>query len=649
MVRKLVLLLVIAAAVLLSHCLPANPASLTVDLRPDDALSKGWHELTATATITDPGILQQVDQSRLRFVFFFVPSVNYKAQNTMHVGSPSTTSDLRMPPHLYSTLPEAIRRLNATPIAAVPHPVYLQWQAELELSSSTYVLSDQGGCDAITGVYVVAAAFDDSNQMVGRSNWAHYASGPWCTADGNAAEQGTPQVGLASPSETPDTAEVPDVIGLTLSEATHVLNQAGFDNVGASEGYSDSQPAGLIYNQQPKAGSLVKRRVAVELQVSLGTRQSNPSSTPLPTIKMPNLIGTAFDDAEAKLKELGIPFVYKVEHYDQPPGLVFHQIPDAGSPISPANLAELDVSSGPGQQATPEAALPTQVSPTNDSRTVAPVAPITTVQQPTKTPAPATFHMPVLVGKSQEEATAEVKADGFQGYTFDYEENAQVAAGIVEDQEPPAGNPVDPSNTVVIIHVSKGPGPSATPQPPPPTPRPKVRVVPEGFNLTRDFHDHEFHDGKLTSECVGTTSLSEKRMVNPTAMEILVHNTNSDCNFPPDPDRTYQINVFTGTLLPGFSLLHPNSTNIWSEWDKNPSTRQLLGRDVTVRSQWWEYDSPTEDLDGWHCSMESWHSLSTDFILESDVDCKATDKRDGTTWNYLTSATLVSTNLDISK
>jgi eukaryotic-like serine/threonine-protein kinase len=63
---------------------------------------------------------------------------------------------------------------------------------------------------------------------------------------------------------------VPDLIGLTYSEAVSKLEQAGYLLGGVKEVPSKTMPAGVIAEQDPKAGTALDRGSYVYLTTSIG-------------------------------------------------------------------------------------------------------------------------------------------------------------------------------------------------------------------------------------------------------------------------------------------------------------------------------------------------------------------------------------------
>jgi eukaryotic-like serine/threonine-protein kinase len=69
----------------------------------------------------------------------------------------------------------------------------------------------------------------------------------------------------------PRVAEVPDLIGLTYSEAVGVLERAGYLLGGVKEIRSATVPAGVIAGQDPEAGTPLDRDSYVYLTTSIGS------------------------------------------------------------------------------------------------------------------------------------------------------------------------------------------------------------------------------------------------------------------------------------------------------------------------------------------------------------------------------------------
>ena len=82
-----------------------------------------------------------------------------------------------------------------------------------------------------------------------------------------------------STASTPTTAEVPNVVGKSQSDATSTLTDAGF-KVTVKTGTSADQPAGNVYAQSPDAGISLKLGQPVTIFVSTGPPEPDPTTTP---------------------------------------------------------------------------------------------------------------------------------------------------------------------------------------------------------------------------------------------------------------------------------------------------------------------------------------------------------------------------------
>ncbi len=93
-----------------------------------------------------------------------------------------------------------------------------------------------------------------------------------------------------------DSVKVPHLIGKSLESAKVLVDNADLDIEKISEQYSESIPAGVVINQIPKPGLLVKEGRNVYLTVSKG----------METVKMPFLIGQSIWTARRTLQGVGL-------------------------------------------------------------------------------------------------------------------------------------------------------------------------------------------------------------------------------------------------------------------------------------------------------------------------------------------------------
>lgn len=98
----------------------------------------------------------------------------------------------------------------------------------------------------------------------------------------------------------PEKITVPDVTGMKEVDAVSALNNAGFKNVKTSKVYDSVTEAGLAVRVKPSVNSQVSADVAIIVYVSMGAESKNKLVT------VPNLSGMSYNEANRKLKALGL-------------------------------------------------------------------------------------------------------------------------------------------------------------------------------------------------------------------------------------------------------------------------------------------------------------------------------------------------------
>lgn len=154
----------------------------------------------------------------------------------------------------------------------------------------------------------------------------------------------------------PDPVPVPPIQGLTVAEATALLQQSGFDLVIDSYRVDETRAAGTILEQTPAAGELLTPGEAVRVVVS-----QVPGAVPVPSVE--NLSSV---DAQAELQKLPQQFVVTVideANVSVPEGTAIRTDPPVGTPLAPGSPIKLYISSGPQQVSVPDVV--------DDSETVA--------------------------------------------------------------------------------------------------------------------------------------------------------------------------------------------------------------------------------------------------------------------------------------
>jgi len=131
-------------------------------------------------------------------------------------------------------------------------------------------------------------------------------------------------------------ATVPDVVGLSRSEAVKALEEAGFDVSNDAIERLDRRPRGEVIATLPRSGVILTIPAEVRLSVSAG-----PDA-----VGVPSLVGMTVDDALALIGQLGL--IAGPLRDDttgtQPLGHVSAQRPGANAPVAPGSTVTLTVS-----------------------------------------------------------------------------------------------------------------------------------------------------------------------------------------------------------------------------------------------------------------------------------------------------------------
>jgi len=117
------------------------------------------------------------------------------------------------------------------------------------------------------GVQRRESSEEESGKVIGQS-----------PAGGKEAERGSKV--LLTVGEGQQVAKVPDLTGLTYSEAENKLKEAGYLLGGVEEATSDTVPAGVVMEQDPPPGTTLDPNSYVYLTVSVGPPTEGTSGTP---------------------------------------------------------------------------------------------------------------------------------------------------------------------------------------------------------------------------------------------------------------------------------------------------------------------------------------------------------------------------------
>ena len=131
--------------------------------------------------------------------------------------------------------------------------------------------------------------------------------------------------------------EMPDVIDKTQGDAISIIRDAGFPAPQIVEVQKDDKASGLVFQQSPEAGKMVKPTSAIVLQISLGAGSEFP----------PYVVGLTADDAENQLKLRGFGVQRAPQaSTDVAEGLVISQDPPSDRQLQKGKPVLIRISTG---------------------------------------------------------------------------------------------------------------------------------------------------------------------------------------------------------------------------------------------------------------------------------------------------------------
>jgi serine/threonine-protein kinase len=201
---------------------------------------------------------------------------------------------------------------------------------------------------------------------------------------------------------------VPYVNGLQEAIARNTLTQAGLQ-VHARHLSNPDVEQGLVFAQNPDAGTHVEKSTTVTIDVSTGKKQ----------VTIPNVVGENQIDAVKALTQQGLQSRVVEVPSNKAQGTVTAQAPAANVVVVEGTEVRINVSSGPKQ-----------------------------------------VSVPPVISLPYEQAAAQLEQAGFRVSRNDVASDQ--AKGIVTDQNPRGGSAADKGSTVTLS-VSKGPTTSAVP------------------------------------------------------------------------------------------------------------------------------------------------------------------------------------------
>ncbi|MFD0884850.1 PASTA domain-containing protein, partial [Streptosporangium algeriense] len=132
--------------------------------------------------------------------------------------------------------------------------------------------------------------------------------------------------------------EVPDVLNMTVEEATSALENKGF-KVSVQTKVS-SRPQGKVFQSDPAAGEKAAKDSTVRIYV------------PKEAVEVPGVANLTVEDATRMLKDAGFKTKVIKQPSDLPEGTVLSQAPEAGAKHNPGTTITLLVSNGQPVQPT---------------------------------------------------------------------------------------------------------------------------------------------------------------------------------------------------------------------------------------------------------------------------------------------------------
>ncbi|MDO5426739.1 MAG: Stk1 family PASTA domain-containing Ser/Thr kinase [Coriobacteriia bacterium] len=145
-------------------------------------------------------------------------------------------------------------------------------------------------------------------------------------------------------SKGAEMVEVPDVKDKTRSEATDILERAGFKVELTDDAYDKDIEAGKVCKQDPEGKTQAPKGSTVKITVSKGVEKGD----------VPNVVNYSEADAVAALKAAGFEVSIKREYSDSvDEGFVMAQSPSSGQKADKGSAVTITVSRGSGQVTVP--------------------------------------------------------------------------------------------------------------------------------------------------------------------------------------------------------------------------------------------------------------------------------------------------------
>ena len=198
----------------------------------------------------------------------------------------------------------------------------------------------------------------------------------------------------------PEEVMVPNVIGMSLDEATQRLERAGFHLRRGESRFTADAPKNTVLQQDPPAGAKELKGATVIVELSSGQR----------FVTVPTLVGMSQRDAEIAIENAGLEVGTVSERASEVPrGQVLGTTPPAGARVAAPASVDVAVSAGP-----------------------------------------TTVRLPDLVGRSFPQARAMLEQLGLRAGTVTIDSASTEPANTVVGQSPAAGQTVAGGSTVSL-------------------------------------------------------------------------------------------------------------------------------------------------------------------------------------------------------
>ncbi len=205
-----------------------------------------------------------------------------------------------------------------------------------------------------------------------------------------------------------DTMAAPDLLDMTLEEATKYAEENGIRIKRGKDVYSSDYAEGRVCLQDPEPGADMPKGGAIRINLSKGSKEG----------LVPNVVGMYESDVESFLKEHGYVLGnVKVITSPEEEGLVLEQSPVAGTTLDKESKVDIVVSDGEGVE---------------------------------KASVPSVTRMPL------EDAKKEITEAGFEVGNITYDYNESIGKGYVTYQQWQAGMMLE-KGTTIDLEVSQGP------------------------------------------------------------------------------------------------------------------------------------------------------------------------------------------------